>query len=109
MSHLELEEPESGEEGEEDGHGEDTEDDRDHHRDLLLAAGLHDLAAALLPDVLRLGPEDLGQGCAALDRDDDPVDESGQRSQTGAVGEAMEGDGQAGAGTGIAESAAELV
>src|SRR5690606_30267167 len=82
-SHLELEDAEAREQGEEDGHGQHPEDDGDHHGDLLLPPGLHDLAPTLLADVLGLSPENVRQGRATLDGHDDPVDEAGERGQTG--------------------------
>src|SRR5699024_8463470 len=108
-SHLELEEAEAREEGEEDGHGEHAEHDGDHHRDLLPATGLHDLSAALLPDVLGLGPEHVRERGATLDGDDDPVGEAGEGGQSGAVGEPLQRGRQAGPRTGIGEAPAQLV
>ena len=107
-SEGEAEEGEPGEHGEEHRDREDQEDDRDHHRDLLAAARLHERPAALLADVLRLGAQDLGQRGAALDGDDDAVDEPAQARQAGAVGEALQRGGEVGARARVGQAAPQL-
>mgnify|MGYP001615710781 CR=1 FL=1 len=62
----------------------------------------------VLPDVLRLGAEDLGDRCAALDGDGDALREAAERRDPGAVGEPVEGVGEVGARVDVGESVPHL-
>src|SRR3954454_16581416 len=72
---------EAGVEREQDGYRQDEEDDRDHHRDLLAAPGFQQGALAGFPDVDRLGAQHVGERCAAFDRDDESLEEAGERRE----------------------------
>ena len=81
---------------------------RDHHRDLLASALLHDGAAPGLADVLGLSPEDFGERGSALGGDDDAVDEPRKAGQARPVREALQRRRQVGTGPSLREAGAEL-
>ena len=70
---------------------------------------LHQVPPALLADVLGLCAQDVSQWGAALDGDDDAVDEPRKGGEAGAVGQALQRRREVGAGAGVAETAAEFV
>src|SRR5688572_13907223 len=66
FSRHQVESDVAGEEGEHDSDGEDEKDDGDHHRDLLAAARLDEIATCGFTHVGGLGMEDVDQRGAAL-------------------------------------------
>ena len=84
------------------------EDDRNHHRDLTLAAFFHAGAATGLTDVLCLCAQNVSQGCAAFDCDHDSVHEPREAGQPGAIGKPLQRGREVGSGAGIGEALAQL-
>lgn len=85
-----------------------TPDGGGQHRDLLLAAGLHERAATGLADVLGLRTQDVGERGAALERDGDTLGEARQGRQTGPVRHGGQGRRDGAASADVGEHAREL-
>src|SRR5690606_2742861 len=103
-----LEERKSRKNREKDGQGKQTEDEGDHHDDLLASGGLDETALRVVARIGGLRLEGLGQRRASLDRGDGVVDGAGEDRRLKPARHTDERVGERRAGVDLDRDRAEL-